>query len=142
MGCSLGRGAPPPPAASGPGLVLLLLGYLRGTREHQAGITVEEQSGDPDVAALIESLATRSAFETARLMAMLRHRCWPGGQADRMEPPALEWVRRWARRKGVSVSGLLRKLVALQMEREARSREAREQAESGPSLRSDANGVQ
>lgn len=48
-----------------------------------------------DIAALIEALAHRSEFETARLMATLRNRPWPGGHADRTEPAALEWVRRW-----------------------------------------------
>lgn len=56
---------------------------------------MEEPPGDAHVAALIESLASRTAFETDRLVKVLRHRSWPGGMADRTEPPALEWVRRW-----------------------------------------------
>jgi hypothetical protein len=54
-----------------------------------------EPDGDGHVAALIESLATRTDLETDRLVALLRHRCWPGGLSDRTERPALEWVRRW-----------------------------------------------
>ena len=56
---------------------------------------MDEQSGDAHVAALIESVATRSESETDRLVSTLRGRCWPGGLADRTERPALEWVRRW-----------------------------------------------
>jgi hypothetical protein len=56
---------------------------------------MEEPHGDAHVAALIESLAKRSDFETSRLVALLRHHSWPGGHADRVEPAALEWVRRW-----------------------------------------------
>jgi hypothetical protein len=56
---------------------------------------MEEPNGDAQVAALIESLATRSDLETDRLATLLRHHCWPGGLSDRTERPALEWVRRW-----------------------------------------------
>lgn len=35
--------------------------------------------------------------ETSRLAAELHDRCWPGG-ADRTEPAALEWLRRWGPR--------------------------------------------
>jgi hypothetical protein len=56
---------------------------------------MDEPTGGADVGAMIESLARRSEFETQRLIALLRHRSWPGGMADRREPAALEWVRRW-----------------------------------------------
>ena len=55
----------------------------------------EGHQGDPLIAALIESVPARTDFETNRLVALLRHHCWPGGVGDRTERPALEWVRRW-----------------------------------------------
>jgi hypothetical protein len=33
--------------------------------------------------------------DLARGTETLASTCWPGGPADRMEPVALEWVRRW-----------------------------------------------
>ena len=48
--------------------------------------------GTPDrslIAALLASIATPE--ETSRLALQQ----WPGGLADRSEPAALEWVRRW-----------------------------------------------
>ena len=50
---------------------------------------------DNDLTAVIESIATRTHVETAQLIATLGRTCWPRGIADRTEPPALEWVRRW-----------------------------------------------
>ena len=50
---------------------------------------------DDDLAAAIESIATRSHTDTTRLLVTLGRTCWPRGIADRTEPPALEWVRRW-----------------------------------------------
>jgi len=50
------------------------------------------------IPAHIESISTRAEPDTERLVStMLRH-CWPGGEGDRMEPGALEWVRRWGPR--------------------------------------------
>jgi hypothetical protein len=43
----------------------------------------------------IESIATRSDRAADRLATTLLHRAWPGDSADRIEPAALEWVRRW-----------------------------------------------
>ncbi len=43
----------------------------------------------------VDSMSRRSALETTRLTASLRHDCWPGGGVDRSEPAALGWVRRW-----------------------------------------------
>lgn len=42
----------------------------------------------------IESIARRPDHLSDRLATVLLHRAWPGGSADRMEPDALEWVRR------------------------------------------------
>jgi len=44
----------------------------------------------------IEAIAERSEHAARRLTTALLHRAWPGGSADRMEPAAAEWVRRWA----------------------------------------------
>ena len=43
----------------------------------------------------IEAIAERSDTAAQRLATILLHRAWPGGSADRMEPGALDWVRRW-----------------------------------------------
>ena len=47
------------------------------------------------VAAHIGAIAARSPRDTDTLMLSLARRSWPGGSADRSEPAALEWVRRW-----------------------------------------------
>jgi hypothetical protein len=44
------------------------------------------------VAGLLESIADGRA---ERLASTASTRCWPGGGADRTEPVALEWLRRW-----------------------------------------------
>jgi hypothetical protein len=44
---------------------------------------------------LIESIAHRPDSAADRLATVLLHRAWPGGSADRTEPAAREWVRRW-----------------------------------------------
>ena len=58
-----------------------------------------DHPGDTQIAAHIESISTRSESDTELLVAaMLRH-CWPGDSADRTEPVALAWVRRWGPRR-------------------------------------------
>jgi hypothetical protein len=51
-------------------------------------------SRNDDVLAHIESIASRSYFDTEQLADSLNARSWPGG-GDRSEPSALAWVRRW-----------------------------------------------
>jgi len=43
----------------------------------------------------INALDTRTEAETSRLLTGMRLASWPGGDADRTEPGALGWVRRW-----------------------------------------------
>jgi hypothetical protein len=43
----------------------------------------------------ISALAGRSASETSNLVARMQRSCWPGGSADRTDPAAIAWVRRW-----------------------------------------------
>jgi hypothetical protein len=43
----------------------------------------------------IEATAARGQRETSRLTSGMMSSCWPGGAADRSEPAALGWVRRW-----------------------------------------------
>jgi hypothetical protein len=50
---------------------------------------------EPSLAAIVESIESRSAQDTELLSSRLRSGCWPGGMGDRSEPRALEWVRRW-----------------------------------------------
>jgi hypothetical protein len=49
----------------------------------------------PSVAAMVADIAARDPREGERLTRMLERSAWPGGHADRTEPAALEWVRRW-----------------------------------------------
>jgi hypothetical protein len=53
---------------------------------------------DPQIEAHIESISTRAALDTERLVSAMLGRCWPGG-ADRSVPAALEWVRLWGPRR-------------------------------------------
>jgi hypothetical protein len=52
-------------------------------------------SRDDDVRAHIASIATRTRRDAEELIDALRIRAWPGGSADRSEPGALGWLRRW-----------------------------------------------
>jgi len=58
---------------------------------------------DPDIAAHIEAISARAPGEARRIVSRMVGRSWPGGPADRTEPGALEWVRRWgpSRRRGL-----------------------------------------
>jgi predicted DNA-binding ribbon-helix-helix protein len=56
---------------------------------------MDESAREPTVGAIVTEIAERTEPETDRLASMLRTWCWPGGAADRREPSALEWVRRW-----------------------------------------------
>jgi hypothetical protein len=56
------------------------------------------QPREPHVAALVERIATRTPAETELLVAAMLQRSWPGGPSDRLEPAALDWVRRWTPR--------------------------------------------
>jgi len=56
---------------------------------------MHESPQDAFLAALVDSVRSRSEVQTAALGASLQRRCWPGGIADRSEPAALPWVRRW-----------------------------------------------
>jgi hypothetical protein len=51
------------------------------------------------VIAHIESVARRRAADADGLVAALLGRSWPGG-ADRTEPGAREWLRRWRPARG------------------------------------------
>jgi hypothetical protein len=50
------------------------------------------------IAAIIESIASRSDSEAYRIARSLLRRSWPGEAADRHEPGALDWLRRWGPR--------------------------------------------
>ena len=47
---------------------------------------------------LIESIAARTDGQDRELARAMVRRSWPGGGADRAEPAALHWLRRWAPR--------------------------------------------
>jgi hypothetical protein len=46
----------------------------------------------------IQSLAARKQGESTQLALRIGRYCWPGGPADRTEPGARDWVRRWGPR--------------------------------------------
>ena len=50
------------------------------------------------VGAVIEAIDERTPAQTSFIMAALVRGAWPGGVADRREPGAVEWVRRWGPR--------------------------------------------
>jgi hypothetical protein len=60
---------------------------------------MDEPRPDALIAAHIESMSGRTDPETALLISTIMQGCWPGGTADRSDPCALEWVRRWAPRR-------------------------------------------
>jgi hypothetical protein len=43
----------------------------------------------------IDSAAPLGRADARRLMSLMIGACWPGGPADRTEPVALDWLRRW-----------------------------------------------
>lgn len=51
------------------------------------------------IVAHVEAIATRTSFDTDRLARVIFRRSWPSGSADRSEPTAAEWVRRWGPRR-------------------------------------------
>jgi hypothetical protein len=51
------------------------------------------------VAAIIARIGTRTDEQASALHAELARQCWPG--ADRREPAAAEWLRRWSPRPGL-----------------------------------------
>ena len=57
---------------------------------------------DPQIEAHITSVAARTEGETDGLVSAAVRECWPGGAADRTEPWALEWVRRWGPSRSVA----------------------------------------
>jgi hypothetical protein len=43
----------------------------------------------------IAAVAGRDDRQLHRLIAFIASACWPGGAADRREPVAADWLRRW-----------------------------------------------
>jgi hypothetical protein len=56
---------------------------------------VQGHSRSDAVAAIVGAIDERTASQTSFIMAALVRGVWPGGIGDRLEPGALEWVRRW-----------------------------------------------
>lgn len=60
---------------------------------------VGEFRDDPRlVEAHVWALGRRSIDDADRLADALFVRCWPAGAEDRLDPIAIEWVRRWTSR--------------------------------------------
>jgi hypothetical protein len=53
------------------------------------------------VAAIIARLGARTDEQAGAFHEALARHCWPGDGADRREPAALDWVRRWSPRPGL-----------------------------------------
>jgi hypothetical protein len=47
------------------------------------------------ISAIVEAIDGRSDDQTNLITASLVRRAWPAGIGDRIEPAALDWVRRW-----------------------------------------------
>ena len=47
------------------------------------------------VSDIVEAIDGRTPAQTDFITAALVRGAWPGGVADRLEPTALEWVKRW-----------------------------------------------
>lgn len=58
---------------------------------------MDERPTDP-LHRLIASVARRSDAEARELARTIARRCWPVAPADRDEPAAREWLRRWSPR--------------------------------------------
>lgn len=59
---------------------------------------MDEFRDDPAlVAAHVSSVGSRTPDAADRLAHALLERSWPGGIDDRLDPVAIEWVRRWRR---------------------------------------------
>jgi hypothetical protein len=68
-----------------------------GLARAPAGYTasMHDEPRNDVVAAVVEAIDERTASQTNFIMAALVRGAWPGGVADRREPGAIEWLRRW-----------------------------------------------
>jgi hypothetical protein len=56
---------------------------------------MDDQPRPAVVAALVEAIEARTHDQTDWMMRAMVRRAWPGGQTDRRDPMASDWVRRW-----------------------------------------------
>jgi hypothetical protein len=56
---------------------------------------MDDQPRSALVAALVDTIDRRTTAQTSFVMRTLLGAGWPGGHADRRDPAAVEWVRRW-----------------------------------------------
>jgi hypothetical protein len=61
----------------------------------EQSVPVDETPVNAFIAALVDSISSRTDSEADCLASALMGRHWPGGGADRTHPTALDWVRRW-----------------------------------------------
>jgi hypothetical protein len=47
------------------------------------------------VSAMVEAIDERTPAQDAFIVGALVRKAWPGGVGDRVEPVALEWIKRW-----------------------------------------------
>jgi hypothetical protein len=58
---------------------------------------VDQFRDDPTlVVAHVEAVTARTTDEVDRLAEALCARCWPAGLGDRLDPVAVEWIKRWS----------------------------------------------
>jgi hypothetical protein len=56
---------------------------------------MDDQPRPALVAALVEAIDARADHQTDWIIRSLARGAWPGGTADRNDPTAAQWVRRW-----------------------------------------------
>ena len=49
-----------------------------------------------EIAAHVAAISARTHVELSRMTLAFVRRSWPAGVDDRLDPAAVEWVRRWA----------------------------------------------
>ena len=47
---------------------------------------------------IVDAIDKRTSAQSDRLIVMLTGPCWPSGHGDRLEPGAIEWVKKWGPR--------------------------------------------
>ena len=64
---------------------------------------MDGKPADAFIAALVESIYSRTNSEADGLASAAMRRHWPGGGSDRTDPTALGWVRRWGPKRSAHV---------------------------------------
>jgi hypothetical protein len=68
------------------------------------GRTMDDTARRELIAAHLDAMSRRTVAETSQLALVMLGRCWPGGTADRSDPSALDWVRRWGPKRLIAMA--------------------------------------